>query len=48
MVYYQNTYLIFCLYRRTDTAVEETNQIWNLANSLAELKVLVTLSSLPH
>ena len=37
-------YLIFCLYQRTGTTVQETNQIWNLANSLAELKVLVTLS----
>ena len=36
--------LIFCLYRRTGTTVQETNQIWNLANSLPELKVLVTLS----
>ena len=36
--------MIFCLYRRTDTTVQETNQIWNLANSLAELKVSVTLS----
>ena len=44
MVYHQNTYLIFCLCRRTDTTVQETNQIWNLANSLVELKVLVTLS----
>ena len=44
MVWPQNTYLIFCLYRRSDTAVQETDQNWSLANSLAELKVLVTLS----
>ena len=37
MVSHQNTYLIFCLYRRTDTTVQETNQIWNLAKSNLEL-----------
>ena len=35
---------MFCLYRRTGTKLQEINQIWNLANSLSELKVLVTLS----
>ena len=44
MVKHQNTYLIFCLYRRTDTTVQEASQICNLANSLAEIKLLVTLS----
>ena len=29
---------------RTGTKLQEINQIWNLANSLSELKVLVTLS----
>ena len=44
MASYQNIYLTFCLYRRTGTTIQETNQSWNLANSLPELKVLVTLS----
>ena len=39
-----NTYMIFCLYLRTGTTVQETKQSWNLVNSLPELKVLVTLS----
>ena len=44
MVQNQNTYSIFCLYQRTGTTAQETNQSWNLANSLPELKVLVILS----
>ena len=36
--------MIFCLYLRTGTAIQETKQSWNLANSLPELKVLVTFS----
>ena len=44
MVWHQSTYLMFYLYRRTGTKLQEINQIWNLANSLSELKVLVTLS----
>ena len=34
--------MIFCLYLRTGTIVQETKQSWNLVNSLPELKVLVT------
>ena len=36
--------MIFCLYLRTRTTVQGTKQSWNLANSLPELKVKVTLS----
>ena len=36
--------MIFYLYLRTGTTVQETKQIWNLVNFLPELKVLVTLS----
>ena len=44
MVQHQNTYMIFCLYLRTGTTVQETKQSWNLVNSLPKLKALVTLS----
>ena len=36
--------MIFCLYLRTGTTVQENKQNWNLVHSLPELKVLVTLS----